>query len=160
MLQSMHPDVNPDAIDGYHPLDVLEVITERVRRFVAADALDPPNGPASEKRPPGMLIHLGRRLAEMKRDRDEYSIEALRPGWFSDLDILLVAASDAVWRFAHVASAVEAELASAREHLRRADEALANVPADADRETISATTSEANHCAFLVAALERVAARG
>ena len=107
-----------------------------------------------------MLIHLGRRLAEMKRDRDEYSIEALRPGWFSDLDILLVAASDAVWRFAHVASAVEAELASAREHLRRADEALANVPADADRETISATTSEANHCAFLVAALERVAARG
>lgn len=47
MLQSMHPDVNPDAIDGYHPVDVLEVITERVRRLVAADALDPPNGPAT-----------------------------------------------------------------------------------------------------------------
>lgn len=30
MLWAMHPDVDPDAIDGYHPLDVLEVITSRI----------------------------------------------------------------------------------------------------------------------------------
>lgn len=114
MLQSMHPDVNPDAIDGYHPVDVLEVITERVRRLVAADALDPPNGPASEKRSPSTLIHLGRRLAEMKRDLVEKTIGALRPGWFADLEILLVAASDASWQLAHMASALEYELDKAR----------------------------------------------
>lgn len=119
MLQSMHPDVNPDAIDGYHPVDVLEVITERVRRLVAADALDPPNGPASEKRSPSTLIHLGRRLAEMKRDLVEKTIGALRPGWFADLEILLVAASDVSWDLARVTATIETELA----HARAADQA-------------------------------------
>jgi len=32
MLRAMHPDANPDAIDGYHALDVLEVIIRRVER--------------------------------------------------------------------------------------------------------------------------------
>ena len=32
MLRSMHPDVSPDAIDGYHALDVLEVIIDLVQK--------------------------------------------------------------------------------------------------------------------------------
>ena len=62
----------------------------------------------------------------MERDLDEHMIGSdnhnalrLRAGWFADLKILLVAASDVSWDLARVTATIETELA----HARAADQA-------------------------------------